>query len=1089
MLVAREYSQPYFETIPGSDEVGNGIVTIVTQDARGLLWFGTPEGLYSWDGHRLRAWRADPKNPDAIGDDYVRALMPHSDGSLWVATQSGGLSIYDPVGDRFSHHRPRPGDPAALPSVATLTLAEDAGGDVWIGFGNHGLARWHSASRSFQSFPAQPGVPGSLQHETVRALLVDRRGDLWIGTGNGLHRLQRGSTRFEHMLSDPDLPDGFWRQYVYALFEAQDGRIWIGTQSDGGAILDPLTLALKRLPDGVGGLSHPWVSGFAQPQADRVWIHTYGGGIDVVDAGDGHVVQHVRSDPSMPGSLALDRLTAPFRDRSGLIWTGTWGAGLQRYNPANAASFMTVRHGATTEHGLSMANVLSTLPLDARHAWIGTGGNGIDVLDVEEGVIGGYRPDPRRPGALRDGTIRAMVRDTTGALWVGTQHGGIQRYRPASDDFEDPLPGVPGGPVRQLLARRDGSVVVGMQASLAIVDPASGTARRVHFQDGREFTDPVWSLAEDTDRRLWIGTPNALYHWSAGTPDPVPVVDGGAPLQAATDLEIDARGQLWVAGPRGLARLSDWQDGQPRFEDFGARLEKLPRGFGQQVLADADGRLWSPRVVIDPAREQVEALGVAEGVNIGSVEIGSGSMAPDGRLYFGGTRGLLIVDPARYKPWDYVAPLLLTGIEIDGQRLAGVHSQSGIELQPGQRRLSVEFAALDYSAPSTILYSHRLLGLDDAWIESDADQRLASFHNLWPGRYRLEVRARTRTGNWTDPPLAVPVTVIAAWWQTPTAMLVGLATLMLLLGGITRLRTVRMRLRAQALQALVDERTHELSQAKERAERALVELKGAQRQLVAAEKMASLGQLVAGVAHEINTPIGIAVTAASHLQDVTREGTGKLNEGRFTRQELGAWKQEIDASARLVLSSLERAGTLITSFKQVSVDQSSGQRRRFQLDQFLEEVRTALSPTIRRTPHTLDIECAAGIEMDSFPGALFQILTNLINNALIHAFTPERPGRMRIRAHVDDAGRLEMRFGDDGRGMEAQVVARAFDPFFTTRRSAGGSGLGLHVVHNLVTQLLAGQIQLESEVGGGAEFILLLPLRAPEPTTRPGTQT
>ena len=315
------------------------------------------------------------------------------------------------------------------------------------------------------------------------------------------------------------------------------------------------------------------------------------------------------------------------------------------------------------------------------------------------------------------------------------------------------------------------------------------------------------------------------------------------------------------------------------------------------------------------------------------------------------------------------------------------------------------------------------------------------------------------------------------------ALVIGGALLVLAGWGLLRLRTLRMRQRARELEALVEVRTHELSQAKERAEQALAELKGAQRQLVAAEKMASLGQLVAGVAHEINTPIGIAVTAASHLQDVTREGTSKLSEGRFTRNELGEWKSEIDTSARLVLSSLERAGTLITSFKQVSVDQSSGQRRRFQLNQFLDEVRHALNPTIRRTPHTLEIDCAAGIELDSYPGALFQILTNLINNAIIHAFTPERPGRMRVAARVED-DQLELSFSDDGRGMEASIAARAFDPFFTTRRGSGGSGLGLHVVHNLVTQLLAGQIQLRTEPGQGAEFVMRFPLRTPEASAR-----
>jgi signal transduction histidine kinase len=281
------------------------------------------------------------------------------------------------------------------------------------------------------------------------------------------------------------------------------------------------------------------------------------------------------------------------------------------------------------------------------------------------------------------------------------------------------------------------------------------------------------------------------------------------------------------------------------------------------------------------------------------------------------------------------------------------------------------------------------------------------------------------------------------------------------------------------LETLVERRTHELLQAKSGAEHALVELKGAQRQLVAAEKMASLGQLVAGVAHEINTPVGIAITAASHLQELAAEGNAKLAENRLTRTDLARWKEEVEEASRLILGSLTRAGTLIASFKQVSVDQSSGQRRRFRLREFLGEVQTALQPTLRRTPHQLAVYCDDRIELDSYPGALFQILTNLINNTIMHAFAEGQTGQMRVDAAIAN-GVVELRFSDDGRGMEKDVERRAFDPFFTTRRGSGGSGLGLHVVHNLVTQLLAGDIELKTAPGAGTTFVLRFPAVAPE---------
>lgn len=282
---------------------------------------------------------------------------------------------------------------------------------------------------------------------------------------------------------------------------------------------------------------------------------------------------------------------------------------------------------------------------------------------------------------------------------------------------------------------------------------------------------------------------------------------------------------------------------------------------------------------------------------------------------------------------------------------------------------------------------------------------------------------------------------------------------------------------AERLQQEVGERTHELSRAKEQAEHTLLELLGTQKQLVAAEKMASLGQLVAGVAHEINTPIGIAVTAASHLRDLGRGFANKIDAGKMTRSDLSAWRAASDEASRLILGSLERAHSLIGSFKQVAVDQTSEHRRSFDLADFLREVAFALQPTYKRTLHTLTIDCPGGIRLDTYPGALFQILTNLVNNSLLHAFSEDQQGQMQITASADGDS-IHLSYRDDGRGMPADVAARAFDPFFTTRRGSGGSGLGLHLVYNLVTQLLGGRIELVSTPGQGSEFRLHFPRHA-----------
>lgn len=245
--------------------------------------------------------------------------------------------------------------------------------------------------------------------------------------------------------------------------------------------------------------------------------------------------------------------------------------------------------------------------------------------------------------------------------------------------------------------------------------------------------------------------------------------------------------------------------------------------------------------------------------------------------------------------------------------------------------------------------------------------------------------------------------------------------------------------------------------------------------LVESEKMASLGGLVAGVAHEINTPVGIAVSAASYLQDRTRAVHDKLRSGTLAQADVQAYLDDAANSARLLLSNANRAARLVQSFKQLAVDQASDERRRFDLREYVEETLLSLQPELRGTSVVVDVDCASGIEMDSYPGPLAQVITNLVLNSLQHAFEPGAPGRLRITAWAVDADEVAIHYEDDGRGIPEGLHSKIFEPFFTTRRGLGGSGLGLHLVYNIVTIQLNGSIDVESRASGGTLFVIRLP--------------
>lgn len=279
--------------------------------------------------------------------------------------------------------------------------------------------------------------------------------------------------------------------------------------------------------------------------------------------------------------------------------------------------------------------------------------------------------------------------------------------------------------------------------------------------------------------------------------------------------------------------------------------------------------------------------------------------------------------------------------------------------------------------------------------------------------------------------------------------------------------------RKQAEQQL-EFRTQDLSRSNEELQLTLETLRQAQKHLVESEKMAALGGLVAGIAHEINTPVGVGVTAASTLEDETKRLAALYRQGQMKKTDLEQYISVSEQSSRMILNNLERAADLINSFKQVAVDQSSESRRRFKVRTYLEEVLTSLTPALKKTGVSCAIDCAEEIEIESYPGMFSQIITNLVMNSLTHAHDVKPGGAIRIVVRKP-GDQLELEFSDNGNGMSAEVLAKIFDPFFTTKPVGKGTGLGLSLSYGIV-QKHGGRIEVNSEQGRGTRFRVILPV-------------
>ena len=247
------------------------------------------------------------------------------------------------------------------------------------------------------------------------------------------------------------------------------------------------------------------------------------------------------------------------------------------------------------------------------------------------------------------------------------------------------------------------------------------------------------------------------------------------------------------------------------------------------------------------------------------------------------------------------------------------------------------------------------------------------------------------------------------------------------------------------------------------------------KELIQAEKMASLGELVAGVSHEINTPVGICITAVTHLNSLTKNVIKSFESSNLTKTALSNYILESAETAEIIFMNLTKASELVQSFKQIAADRVTWEKRKFELKEYIAEVLISLKPKIKNLPHVIEFDAVDKIEIDSYPGAFSQIIVNLVMNSVIHAFDKKFNGLIRINA-VELNGYVVLTLSDNGKGIDEDKVDRIFEPFYTTKRGQGGTGLGLNIVYNLVTKTLLGSIHCYSVKGKGTSFVIKLPV-------------
>ncbi len=801
-------AQPRFVSVGEAGAITDGVVSAIAQDAAGLIWVGTSAGLLRYDGYQFHSFKFIKEGARNAGTSFVRAILPAADGRLWVGTESDGLGLFDPHSEQWTFYRSEAGNPTALAPGTIRALAQDNDGSLWVGTIGGGLNHLNPRDGSFRHYRQ---AEGSLADDRIQSLLRDSRGDLWVGSWSGLARRVAGSDRLLPVFSDPAAgPEQLADKIISMLAEAPDGRIWVGTQQGDLLIIDPVTGAGEWLDRAVtgGSAKRSSVSALAVMNPQEVWV-ARASGLELRAVSDGRLLSQVRHDARKPWGLASNDVRVLLRDAAGWTWVGSYGGGLQRHNPK--PNGLWVRRPDDDQSSVfAEADVRSLLQLSQGEIWVGTAERGIAIMDQQLRVIATILPVAAgRPG-FKGGRVSGLTQTRDGHVWVGTDTR-LYEFSPERKLLAEHVAGK--GRVRRMLASHDGALWVGTQDGLYRREPGSGDFSRTTLVGAQVLHGDINALVEAADGSVWVGGETGLYRQAPAARElQLMSSPPGAGLAnpSVLGLLLDQQQTLWVDTSAGLHRMIAFDGSQARFERISERHGVGGRAFGANLLDDERGRIWTQRAVFDPASASVFEFRVADGFDIGTGWFRAYAKLADGRLLFGGSKGLQVVEPAKFERWSYAPPLVVSELRIGGLQVPAQALQNGLRLTPAQRSFSVEFAALDYSDPGQNRYQYQLLGFDEGWINTGADFRVASYSNLDPGRYLLRVRGSNRVGDWSPHELSIPIDILPAWWQTWWARLLAALLLSGLVLGVVQLRTRLLLKRQIALEQRVSERTEEL---------------------------------------------------------------------------------------------------------------------------------------------------------------------------------------------------------------------------------------------------------------------------------------
>ncbi|NRA72163.1 MAG: hypothetical protein HRU24_14175 [Gammaproteobacteria bacterium] len=1021
------------------DGLSQPSVLSLAQDKLGYIWAATQSGLNRYDGVKFRQYFTD--NEGLSGDAITSICDDVSRDWLWIGTKSG-LSIYDYQHDTMvivlkEQYPNIPSD-----NIIKVSCAVDG---VYVATLQNGVYFIDAVTRNIL-------INSDTTNARVYGQAVDSSG-VYIATNSGIYywtiknniTVKLTNVKANSVLLDDDL----------LLFSQNDGHVYAYQIND--SKLEPVWDLMIS-----GTITH-LVKNIIRAE-ERYILGSMMGVIFV--SLDGVIIQRLKSSPLIPDTLSENNIESMLLDNANNLWLGTQISGLN-YIKLGSTTLGHINRHTYPKSPLINDDMRSIVIDDRNNLWLGTSKGAFLYKDNEFSPLGKIYPAL----AKYDQLFISDVAVINNILWLLTLGDGIIAFDFDTKTVSLYLDSAPHSLFYNNIALYGDKIIVSSRGEgLLVYNEDIDDFHPFSFDAIDMIKDPFDLLVVGNE--LWFGTlGDGLYRYHNNVVERL-TKDNGLSSNVIYMLASDNHGHVWVASSNGVTIIDN---------DFKV-LQTFNKGDGLNskavwaIVNDNEGAMWlgtsAGLARIDIQTYEVTTFSLLDGVQSLEYNAGAAALSKTGRVFIGGINGFNQFMPNDVTDNQAPPMIMLTQVTVLGNTLdnntVAVEHLKELKLSYQQDILSFNYTALNYSQYS-IDFFYQIGGISSQWLKLNRGNNQINLMKIPPGQYQLSVYVQDdKKRRSVIHRLAISISP-PWWWSNVSKLCYGLILL------IFSVMFIKLKRRAYIhLETVVWQRTQQLSIKNDKLNNALTKLQQAQESLVESEKMASLGAVVAGVAHEINTPLGIVVTAVSYNRDELDKMQVQLEDKTLSLTKLTKSVAAQQQSYTLIWRNLTRAVDLITNFKKVAVDQSSEAARRINVKGNINDIINAIRSSHRHRDITVEVLGDDNVLTTTYPGPLYQIITNLVNNSLHHGFCHQTTGHINIEISQNNS-HFTICYQDDGCGMTPEVLREIYEPFMTTKRNEGGSGLGMHIVYNLVTQVFKGEIKCRSTVDNGVTFMLILP--------------